>query len=216
MNFSQLRFIFFVAFSVVVASLQAQQFYGGIIGGINACQVGGDDLGGYHKLGVAAGGFAGLQLTPMSGVRMELEYSIKGSRKTPPKFNDYNETQEVGDDFRIEAHCIDLPILYHFMLNRHFSFITGLSGSFIFAFRQENWGMGAGSQDYNFMNLNFVAGVIFSINRNWAVDFRTSNGITPMQSNNTSQRRMGFLPNGFYNDILTLSISYNFGKGAID
>lgn len=211
MKLSCIRLLILIAFLAVSTASRAQEFYGGAILGVNACQVGGDEHGGYKKFGVMAGGFVGFQFTPMSALRMELEYSMKGSREVPAN----NLDDEYWENFRIQEHCVDLPVLYQLRLNRYISFLAGLSGTFLFFFEQTGWSMEAGSQESNFASLNFVAGVNFHINDKWAVDFRTSNGLTPIQSNGFSPRRLfGILPNGLYNDILTLSVSYNFGKGA--
>ena len=65
----------------------AQSFKASIIGGINASQVSGDELGGFNKAGVMFGGSAILPVTPKSDVAMELLFIQKGSKTPTSKDN---------------------------------------------------------------------------------------------------------------------------------
>ena len=60
--------VFAFAFSI---NMMSQNFYGGLILGGNVSQVGGDARGGYNKVGVVGGAFAGLKLTEDFDVQME-------------------------------------------------------------------------------------------------------------------------------------------------
>ena len=68
--------IFLFAFGV---NLSAQEFFGGLIAGGTVSQVGGDARGGYNKIGLVGGAFAGLNLSEDVDVQMELKYIQKGS-----------------------------------------------------------------------------------------------------------------------------------------
>ncbi len=58
----------------------SQQFEGGVIGGFNASQVDGDLYKGYHKPGIALGGYVQVNLSRMVYAAMELKFMQKGSR----------------------------------------------------------------------------------------------------------------------------------------
>lgn len=216
MKFEWIKILLLVALTAIFYCADGQSFYGGAKAGINGCQVGGDNLAGYHKFGFLAGGFVGVRFTPKSGLRLELEYSQKGSRELPPKNSDYNGPQDVGNNFRIQEHCIDMPIMYQFFLARWMSLEAGLSGSYLFSHKETQWGIESGSEHWVPFSLNIVAGVHFHINKNLFINFRTSNGLTPFRktSDGYARRRLGAY--GQYNDILTLSVGWDFGKGAID
>ena len=58
----------------------AQRFEGGALIGLNASQVDGDNYSGYHKPGVALGGFVQTNLSRTIYAGMELKLMQKGSR----------------------------------------------------------------------------------------------------------------------------------------
>lgn len=193
--------------------VQGQEFFGGAMLGINGCQVGGDGLSGYKKFGVSGGGFVGLKFTPESAVRMELEYSQKGSSEIPSINLDEAENWEL---FSITEHCIDLPVLYQHFFGKRISVEAGLSGTYLISHQSSTWGEVAGSGKEMTLSLNFVAGVYFHINNHLFVNLRTSNGLTPFLKtyDGMARRRLG--PFGQYNDLLTLTVGWDFGKGAVN
>lgn len=83
--------IFLVAITLITLSvnpLQAQRFYGGVMGGFNGSQVEGDMAYGYHKLGAVLG--AGGYRPGRTTIRKHgSEIQRKGSRIVPSKKNDY-------------------------------------------------------------------------------------------------------------------------------
>jgi len=200
-------------------TVQGQNFYGGVMAGLNGCQVGGDGLSGYHKAGFFGGGFVGLRFTPMSAVRMELAFSQKGSRLTPTEENDYQS-------YRMHQNCIDLPVLYQlfFDIQRvRFSVEAGLSYTYIIGDPKEESTDGTGYHylvegtgvPFTASSVNLVAGLYYHINKNLFVNFRTSNGITPIRKDpHILKRHPLWGVRGQYNDVLTLSIGWDFDKGA--
>jgi hypothetical protein len=209
--------LFFLQYNLV----QGQNFFGGVVAGINGCQVGGDGYAGYNKAGFYGGGFVGWRFTPMSALRTGLEFSQKGSREILTEENDYQ-----GYDYRLHLNCIDLPVLYQlsFYINdkQRFSLETGLSYTYIIGDPKEEGIDGTGSRyiadgtgmSFVSSSLNFVVGAYFHINKNLFVNLRTSNSITPIRKD-PARRQHFFRWHGQSNDVLTLSIGWNFGKGSI-
>ena len=206
-----------VAFFLQYNTAQGQNFYGGAMAGINGCQVGGDELSGYHKAGFFCGGFVGWRFTPMSALRMELEFSQKGSKETPTEENGYYY-------YLMHLNCIDLPVLYQLFFNiqkQKFSFEAGLSYTYIIGDPKEECEVNGGysyiypgsGRPFTPSSLNIVAGLYYHITQNLFVNLRTSNGLTPIRTDFAIRCRMG--AHGQYNDVLTLSIGWDFGKGAV-
>jgi hypothetical protein len=207
--------LFFLSYNAV----QGQDFYGGVMAGINGCQVGGDGLSGYHKMGFFGGGFVGWRFTPMSAVRMELEFSQKGSKETPTEENEYLS-------YLMHQNCIDLPVLYQLFFNIQrvqFSLEAGLSYTYIIGEPKEEGMDGTGfnyivegtGRPFTASSMNFVAGLYYHINKNFFVNLRTSNGITPIRKDPALKRHPLWGTGGQYNDVLTLSIGWDIGKGAV-
>jgi hypothetical protein len=69
-----------LVFVITSLSSFSQQFEGGLIGGFNASQVDGDLYKGYHKPGIALGGYVQTNLTRTVFIGMELKLMQKGSR----------------------------------------------------------------------------------------------------------------------------------------
>lgn len=70
-----LFYLFFISFG----NAQPARFGAGIVGGLNASQILGDDTGGYNKLGIQ-GGLRGIaRLSDRSDLYLELLYSQRGS-----------------------------------------------------------------------------------------------------------------------------------------
>ena len=206
--------LFFLLNNVV----QGQNFYGGVMAGINGCQVFGDNLAGYHKAGLFGGGFVGWQFTPMSALRMELEFSQKGSKETPTEDNGYHY-------YLIHLNCIDLPVLYQLFFNiqrQRFSVEAGLSYTYIIGDPKEDYSYGDGfggdippgmGRPFVPSSLNVVAGLYYHITQNLFVNLRTSNSITPIRKDPAIRQHL-FGWHGQSNDVITLSVGWNFGKGA--
>ncbi|MCL2040911.1 MAG: PorT family protein [Bacteroidales bacterium] len=207
--------LFFLQYNIA----QGQNFYGGVMAGINGCQVGGDGLSGYHKAGFFGGGFVGWRFTPMSALRMELEFSQKGSKETPTEENEHYY-------YRMHLNCIDLPLLYQLFFNiknQKFAVEAGLSYTYVIGDPKEEGIDGTGfnyivdgtGRPFTASSMNLVVGLYYHITQNFFVNLRTSNGITPIRKDPALKRHPLWGGGGQYNDVLTLSLGWDFGKGAI-
>ena len=121
------------------ANLSAQEFFGGLILGGDMSQVGGDARGGFNKLGIVGGGFAGLRLSQDFDVQMELKYIQKGS------YSGDLENDPLAP-FRIKLDYVDLPVVVSYNLNkiningvnlRWLKLEAGLSLDVLINFRQD-------------------------------------------------------------------------------
>ncbi len=87
---------------------QQQRFKAGIIAGLNASQILGDDSGGYNRLGLQGGLRAITILTPKSDLFFEILYSQRGSREklgSPLCFN---------GQIDIVTEYIEVPVMFTF------------------------------------------------------------------------------------------------------
>ena len=64
------KFAILLCCGFLTISIQAQNFGGGIILGLSASQVGGDDLGGFNKAGLLAGVFANKAISALLSVQI--------------------------------------------------------------------------------------------------------------------------------------------------
>lgn len=89
---SIIRIIFAVILLILLSiTVNGQQFFkGGIVGGLNLSQIDGDQLAGYDKIGLSAGGKVEFALNSTFDMAVEFLFSQRGSRSRiiPGNFGD--------------------------------------------------------------------------------------------------------------------------------
>lgn len=199
-------------------NLSAQEFFGGLILGGDVSQVGGDARGGYNKIGLVGGAFAGLNLSSDFDVQMELKYIQKGSYSTEV------ENWPAFDPFLIKLDYIDLPIVFAYNLNKvnindinmkWLKFELGLSFDFLINYKQEIQGVVVKeSNPWNKVVLNTVVGVRVCVKDNFEIGLRAVDSMTSICKSSKYQYSNGnviyirrlFGRYGMYNDILQLAV----------
>ena len=199
-------------------NLSAQEFFGGLILGGDVSQVGGDARGGYNKIGIVGGAFAGLNLSSDFDVQMELKYIQKGSYSTEV------ENWPAFDPFLIKLDYIDLPIVFAYNLNKvnindinmkWLKFELGLSFDFLVNYKQEIQGVVVKeSNPWNKVVLNTVVGVRVCVKDNFEIGLRAVDSMTSICKSSKYQYSNGnviyirrlFGRYGMFNDILQLAV----------
>lgn len=117
-------FLLFLCCSVLAGGASAQShffrddqrtFYGGIVGGMNICQVDGDGYGGYHKAGLNVGACVYAQFTPAMGASMELLYAQKGARDVNETYSPYVGQYFAG--YYLDLNYVEVPVMFNFFTN---------------------------------------------------------------------------------------------------
>lgn len=209
--------LFIIAFSITSITY-GQSFFGGLIIGGNTSQIGGDNRGGYHKLGLTGGAFAGLNITDDLDVQMELKYIQKGSLS-----NDV-ENNPLYDPFLIKLDYVDLPIVFSYNLNKinindsnlkWLKLEFGISFDFLISAYQEINGWSSRKiEPWNKMVINTVIGARFNVVKNIEIGLRFIDAmssickttIDPYNNGNVKYVRRVFGDYGMFNDVLQLSI----------
>ena len=213
------KLLLFVVFAFSLgANLLAQNFYGGLILGGIASQVGGDARGGYNKIGIVGGGFAGLKLTEDFDIQMELKYIQKGSYSTDI------ENRPAFDPFLIKLDYIDLPVVLSYNLNKinvndinlsWLKFELGLSFDFLINYRQEILGVPVpASNPWRKVVLNTVVGFRVNVKDNIEIGLRAVDSMTSICNSFKEQYNNGnvvyvrrlFGRYGMFNDVLQLAL----------
>lgn len=100
-----LKGILFIVLTALCSAALAQPFGGGFRAGMNASQIAGDGLSGYHKAGIAGAFSAYYYTTESLRLQLELGYSRKGSAQRPDP-NDPSVTQ-----FLRKLNYVEIPLL---------------------------------------------------------------------------------------------------------
>ena len=199
-------------------NLSAQEFFGGLILGGDVSQVGGDARGGYNKLGLVGGAFAGLKLSEDLDVQMELKYIQKGSYSTDV------ENRPVFDPFLIKLDYIDMPIVFAYNLNKinindinmkWLKLELGVSFDVLLKARQEIQGVVVQASDpWKRVVFNTVVGVRVDVKENLEIGIRAIDSMTsickssryPYSNGNIAYTRRLFGRYGMFNDVLQLAV----------
>ena len=199
-------------------NLSAQEFFGGLILGGDVSQVGGDARGGYNKIGLVGGAFAGLNLSSDFDVQMELKYIQKGSYSTEV------ENWPAFDPFLIKLDYIDLPIVFAYNLNKvnindinmkWLKLELGVSFDVLLKARQEIQGVVVQASDpWKRVVFNTVVGVRVNVKENLEIGIRAIDSMTsicktsryPYSNGNIAYTRRLFGRYGMFNDVLQLAV----------
>jgi hypothetical protein len=102
-----------------------RKFTGGLVAGINACQVDGDYLNGYHKLGLNFGAVAYVSFTNKIAASLELLYSQKGSYSVSTIESPYFGTYFAK--YSIHLNYAEVPVVFHYYITPRYHLGIGAS-----------------------------------------------------------------------------------------
>lgn len=207
-------FVFLVSnFQLLTSNLSAQNFGGGLIGGVTFSQLLGTDIYGFQKVGMVGGVYASRPIKEKSAVQIEMVFVQKGLRKVT-KIPNGGGTTFVNRNLNY----IEVPLLFKSKLKGRFDFELGLSGAVLLStrFRTEN-GEGdiydANQQPFNRFEFGCLGGFNFKVSDSFDLNFRYLNSIIRVRKHQAGQTQMfgGLrLNRGEYNSILQLSLRYKF------
>ena len=166
----------FVLFSLLSDPIGAQQFGAGVVMGFNASQVDGDDLAGYHKLGLHLGLKSAVYLSDKLDLNIEFLYSERGS------------INPDGPE-KLKLQYIELPVLITFMdwlsddeLYYRLHFHGGISIGRLFQTTLVD--QSGFLEQYNDLlaknDLSAVVGFTYKINRHWGAGARYTGSFTKL------------------------------------
>lgn len=198
-------------------TVYGQNFYGGLVAGGTMSQIGGDGRGGFHKVGIVGGAFAGLKLNDDFDIQMELKYIQKGSLS-----NDF-ESFPGSDPFLIKLDYIDLPIVMSYNLNKinindvnlkWMKLEFGLSLDVLVNARQKILGQVVNSDPWRRLVVNTVIGVRIDVRDNLEIGLRSVNSMTsicpvskyPYNNGVVNYVRRLFPFYGMFNDVVQLAV----------
>lgn len=194
----------FILFSALFLSQgYAQKFEGGVVLGLVGSQVAGDQLSGYKKAGLNAGGWINLPIGEKSKLQMELTYIQKGSRDNP----DYEK--EKFDSYLMRLGYVQLPVIYLYQYNNFLGFEAGLGMNFLIHSNEKIDGYKEPIESpFKRTNLCFTGGMSFRITNLIRVSLRTDNSLFSIRKNKKTGDVWRFWDHGQFSDALLLSAYY--------
>lgn len=179
---------------------QAQDFNGGLLGGLAASEVSGDRLSGPNKAGIYAGAFVNRYFSPVSSVQMELDFIQKGSRQNPDSSNGYQS-------YLLRLNYIEIPVHYRYDFAEKATLEVGLSlGVLVSSYEEANGSEAVSGGDFNTTDLSFNFGFFYTLTENLRINVRYSNSILAIRPHNSGQTYQW--NQGQYNEVLSFVLFY--------
>lgn len=194
------KIIFFLFLS---SNLIAQTFNGGVLAGLSASQLDGDNWGGYHKAGLCFGVFTNAKLNNYIDAQLELRYVQKGS----------NSNSKEGELFYVsKLNYVEMPIYLKYRFLNKFSANIGLAGAYLQKATEDKDGIGDEPADpeFNPFEISGLAGVEYQIFNRLFFNVRFNYSILAIRNHPGDQ--VFFLNKGQYNNVLTFTIHYQINK----
>ncbi len=187
-------------------------FEGRLTGGFNFAQMAGDSYGGFHKVGLNAGGMVYVHYKQVFGVSLELLYSQKGVRG-----GNIKESYTVGtyfDKYYVNLDYTEACLMLHFD-RFFFDYEAGISyGQLV---KSSEWAeadvpivIKPEWSYFNSYDINYVAGLSCRLDRHWAVNARYTYSSTPIRPRERVYPRYSDGSAGQFNEAFCLRLMYTF------
>lgn len=166
--------------------------------GINASQLDGDDLGGYNKLGIAAGIRTSVTFAESPwALLVEVLASQKGS-KMPSR-----QAAQLGNDetFCLHLTFVEIPVLLQYNFDKIALEGGGYYARLLAASTQSS---PLTSADFKKNDAGALVGVNYSFNENWNVGLRYSRSLVDIVNHKNLNT------NSLYGHLFNIQISYQF------
>ncbi len=186
-------------------NVNAQNIKGGIYAGFNLSQVDGDEVFGYHKIGLNCGPTAIVPIKKNFSVSIETIYNQKGSYQKPI----YKDTSYGM--YRLKLNYVEVPILIHCKDKNKINFGAGVSWGKLVGFKEWehkipiNWNKD--SIPYKKDDICALVEVDFPVYDRFRFNFRYSYSLSSIRTRyfpiiNTTRHQ--------YNNMLTFRLLYVF------
>jgi outer membrane immunogenic protein len=208
-TFSFLKKHFLPAYIIILfllpAPAVAQRFKAGVIGGVSATQISGDQLGGYNKAGIIAGGMVSTRLSQKFDVAMEILYFQKGSRKNArPEKEDYTE-------YLLRLSYFEIPVLVQWNYSKRFTFEAGPAfGALLSSYEEDEYGELRNRRPFNKSEIGIAGGFKVHFARKFSFTGRIESSLLPVREHVSGITYR--LNKGQYNAALAFMLQYTFRK----
>jgi hypothetical protein len=196
---------YLIVWLFAIASLSgfSQRFEGGVIVGLNASQVDGDNYSGYHKPGVALGGYVQTELSRTIYAGMELKLMQKGSRNIDSLATD-GQIKYI-----MRLNYVDLPVYLGIRTSEKISLLVGLSPGYMISGTEYNDYGKLPEQDqkpFSEFDLQGLLGFRVQITRRLFVDLRGAYSVLPIREQKGDP--LWYWRSNQFNNLLSTTVLY--------
>ncbi|MBK9981665.1 MAG: PorT family protein [Saprospiraceae bacterium] len=181
-------FLTMIVVFALVSPVYGQRFSAAVTGGINACQIDGDMLAGYDKVGLTGGIRAIINFESRLGLNVEFLYSQRGSR--PDIFN-----PDYDPDININLVYAELPVYatlgdwwqeegkyYKVSVQAGFSYGRLINARTFDYFHTSDMNLDKIVPFFNNNDISWLVGLSYRLGPHWGLTGRYTRGITPLLS----------------------------------
>ena len=169
---------------LIQSPIIAQQFGAGIIAGVTASQINGDESAGYNKLGITAGILSTININEKKYIGIEMLYSQRGSQD--------KYLSKTGQGLLVNLQYVSVPVYFGIKDwlqedNDYYKvhFQGGLSYGRLIAAKWNGSDTDSRATNLKKNDLSFLLGARFFLNKKLGVEGRYNRSITLLARNNT-------------------------------
>ncbi len=210
------KLLFFISMTLLMlnvsVTLKAQRIMGALIVGVNATQVDGDEVFGYHKFGLNTGAAAIVPIKDKWSFSIETIYNQKGSHQRP-RFID-----TLDGSYDLKLNYLDVPVLIHYTDKDIITAGLGASwGGLVKVEEQRNGiqmpGTTLNSGIYKSNDINLLLDLRFRIIQRLRFNVRYAYSIVPIATREVIDSKTGY-PNirKQYNGLFSFRFYYVFNE----
>ncbi len=198
--------IFLVALTcLVLTSLKAQNFGGGIYAGMAGSQINGDNLAGYDQYGFHGGFLTYVGWGKRSKAQLEIAFIQKGAREP---------NSDTSNFYRARLNYIEIPLIYQYRWGE-FSFELGPALDILVSAQEETFGVEYASEPpFYTLNLTGIFGINWHFTERMYINLRTNNSIIPIRDVNAPRTASPYIQFGYgqRNMVLSFALVYTFDR----
>lgn len=185
-------------------------FSGGLILGLNVCQIDGDTYAGYHKAGLNVGATVLWRFSKPVALGVELLYSQKGSRAVQ---DIYTPSGTGFEKYKIDLNYAELPLIFYYILSPKYQ--IGIGGSFngLISSKEDipssYYHQTVNQEDYPFnkSSVDFIGGASVKVFDGLTLTGRYQYGLTPVRNANNLP---GIGSGNQFNNMFSFRLTYYF------
>lgn len=194
-----------------VQLVSAQRFEGGLLAGLNATQVEGDEFKGYNKPGILGGFYVQTDVAPAIFAGMEIKYSQKGARKQiKPKDPDPVK-------YKMRLGYVELPVFAGFRTNDRGSVVAGISAGYLVHGKEfDNYGEFPEEDQYPFNSIDLqpFLGFQFDLLEQVKLDLRFAYSVLPIRGHpgDDALSYSWYWRDNQFNNVISLALYYRLDQ----
>ena len=196
-------YLIILLFAITSLSGFSQRFEGGVLVGLNATQVDGDNYSGYHKPGMALGGYVQTDLSRTVYAGMELKFAQKGSRNIDSLATD----GQIKYIMRLSY--VDLPVYLGIRTSERISLLIGVSPGYLITGTEYNDYGKLTEQDQNAFSefdLQGMLGFRLQLTKRLFVDLRGAYSVLPIRKQKGDP--LWYWKSNQFNNLLSTTVLY--------